>query len=54
LKVLVEAGLLEREQRGKWAYFRLVPGALDALAGLFGTAAAAGSVGSAKSERVSR
>lgn len=25
LKVLTEAGLLEREQRGKWAYFRLVP-----------------------------
>ena len=25
LKVLQEAGLLEREQRGVWAYFRLVP-----------------------------
>lgn len=25
LKVLLEAGLLEREQRGVWAYFRLVP-----------------------------
>jgi len=23
LKVLVEAGLLEREQRGKWAWFRV-------------------------------
>jgi ArsR family transcriptional regulator, arsenate/arsenite/antimonite-responsive transcriptional repressor len=34
LKVLVDAGLLEREQRGKWAYYRLVPGALDALAGM--------------------
>jgi ArsR family transcriptional regulator len=34
LKVLVEAGLLEREQRGKWAYYRLVPGVLDALAGM--------------------
>jgi ArsR family transcriptional regulator len=33
LKTLVEAGLLERTQRGKWAYYRLVPGALDALAG---------------------
>lgn len=32
MKVLVEAGLLEREQRGKWAYYQLVPGALDALA----------------------
>jgi ArsR family transcriptional regulator len=25
LKVLASAGLVEREQRGKWAYFRLVP-----------------------------
>jgi ArsR family transcriptional regulator, arsenate/arsenite/antimonite-responsive transcriptional repressor len=33
LKVLVDTGLLERQQRGKWAYYRLVPGALDALAG---------------------
>ena len=32
LKVLVEAGLLERERRGTWAWYRLVPGALDALA----------------------
>ncbi|MFC8600568.1 ArsR/SmtB family transcription factor [Isoptericola sp. NPDC057191] len=31
LKILVEAGLLEREQRGRWAYFSLVP---DAVAGL--------------------
>jgi ArsR family transcriptional regulator len=35
LKVLVEAGLLERAQRGKWAYYRLVPAALDALAAVF-------------------
>jgi ArsR family transcriptional regulator len=40
MKMLVEAGLLEREQRGKWAYYRLVPGALDSLAGLVGTIAA--------------
>jgi DNA-binding transcriptional ArsR family regulator len=32
LKVLVDAGLLRREQRGKWAYFRLVDGALDSAA----------------------
>jgi ArsR family transcriptional regulator, arsenate/arsenite/antimonite-responsive transcriptional repressor len=32
MKVLVEAGLLEREKRGRWAYFRPVPGAMDALA----------------------
>lgn len=35
LKILVEAGLLQRTQRGKWAYYRLVPAALDALAGVF-------------------
>jgi ArsR family transcriptional regulator len=35
LKILVEAGLLERRQRGKWAYYRLVPAALDALSGVF-------------------
>jgi ArsR family transcriptional regulator len=40
MKVLVDAGLLTREQRGKWAYYRLVPGALDALAGLLSTAVA--------------
>lgn len=34
LKILVEAGLLQRTQRGKWAYYRLVPAALDALAGV--------------------
>ena len=34
MKVLADAGLLEREQRGKWAYFRLVPGALDSLSSL--------------------
>ena len=32
LKVLVDAGLLTRDKRGVWAYFTLVPGALDALA----------------------
>ena len=32
LKILVDAGLLAREQRGRWAYFSLVPGALGALA----------------------
>jgi len=34
LKVLVDAGILHREKRGTWAYFSLVPGALDTLAGL--------------------
>jgi ArsR family transcriptional regulator len=37
MKVLVDAGLLTREQRGKWAYFRLVDGALDNLAKLLST-----------------
>jgi ArsR family transcriptional regulator, arsenate/arsenite/antimonite-responsive transcriptional repressor len=31
LKVLVDAGLLTRDKRGVWAFYRLVPGALDAL-----------------------
>jgi ArsR family transcriptional regulator len=32
MKVLSEAGLVSREQRGKWAYFSLVPGILESLA----------------------
>jgi ArsR family transcriptional regulator len=31
LKVLNEAGLLEREKRGTWVYYRAVPDALDSL-----------------------
>ncbi len=31
LKVLLQAGLVEREQRGSWAYFRVVPQPLEAL-----------------------
>ena len=31
LKVLVDAGLVTRDKRGKWAYFAVVPEALDAL-----------------------
>jgi ArsR family transcriptional regulator, arsenate/arsenite/antimonite-responsive transcriptional repressor len=34
LKLLVQAGILSREQRGKWAYYKLVPATLNALAGL--------------------
>ncbi len=34
LKILVEAGLLHREKRGTWAYYSLVPGALERAAGL--------------------
>ena len=34
LKRLVDAGLLERAQRGRWAYFSLAPEAAERLAGL--------------------
>ena len=37
LKILVEAGLLTRDKRGVWAYYRIVPGALDALADVLRT-----------------
>ena len=33
LKVLTDAGLLTRSRRGTWAYYALVPGALEAVAG---------------------
>ncbi|GGD61612.1 hypothetical protein GCM10007269_00940 [Microbacterium murale] len=32
MKLLTDAGLVTREQRGKWAYFALNDGALDAAA----------------------
>ena len=32
LKKLADAGLLDREQRGKWAYYTLTPDAADTLA----------------------
>jgi ArsR family transcriptional regulator len=34
LKVMVDAGLLERIRRGRWAYFRVVPESLAALTSL--------------------
>jgi ArsR family transcriptional regulator, arsenate/arsenite/antimonite-responsive transcriptional repressor len=46
LKVLHEAGLLERERRGRWAYYRLNPEPLRLLRGALmpeATPAAAGS-----------
>ncbi|WP_284755369.1 metalloregulator ArsR/SmtB family transcription factor [Arthrobacter sp. efr-133-R2A-120] len=36
LKVLHEAGLLEREKRGVWVYYRARPDALSGLAALIG------------------
>lgn len=40
LKLLVEAGLVERETRGTRSYFALVPGALDSVREVFAPAAA--------------
>ena len=37
LKVLVDADLLTRDKRGVWAYYAIVPGALDVLADLLRT-----------------
>lgn len=34
LRVLTEAGFLTRSKRGTWAYFKLVPGALDRISQL--------------------
>lgn len=39
MKLLVDAGLVTREQRGKWAFFSIVPGVLDSLARALGSAA---------------
>ncbi len=37
LKVLVDAGIFTRDQRGKWAYYALVPRALDSLSAVLST-----------------
>lgn len=37
LKVLVDAGYLTVTKRGTWHYYRLVPGALNAVAGVLTT-----------------
>ena len=37
LRILVDAGLLNREKRGTWAYYSLVPGALEGAAGFLGS-----------------
>lgn len=39
LRQLLEAGLIERETRGTYSYFSLVPGALDSVRGVFSTPA---------------
>ena len=37
LKQLHEAGILDREQRGRWVYYSIRPGALDRVASVFST-----------------
>src|SRR5437764_1027418 len=36
LRILREAGLVEASRRGTWAYYRLVPEAIDSLRGALG------------------
>jgi ArsR family transcriptional regulator len=38
LKILVDAGIFTRDKRGVWAYYALVPSALDALSAILSTA----------------
>lgn len=42
LKILVDAGFLTRTQRGKWAYYALVPGALERVAEALAAVGASG------------
>jgi ArsR family transcriptional regulator, arsenate/arsenite/antimonite-responsive transcriptional repressor len=37
LKILVDAGIFTRDKRGVWAYYAVVPSALDALAAVLST-----------------
>jgi ArsR family transcriptional regulator, arsenate/arsenite/antimonite-responsive transcriptional repressor len=37
LKILVDAGIFTRDKRGKWAFYALVPAALDTLAAILST-----------------
>jgi ArsR family transcriptional regulator len=37
LKILVDAGIFSRDKRGKWAYYALVPAALDAISAILST-----------------
>jgi ArsR family transcriptional regulator, arsenate/arsenite/antimonite-responsive transcriptional repressor len=41
LKTLVESGLVVGERRGRWTYYRVVPGALAGIATVLSPAAAA-------------
>jgi ArsR family transcriptional regulator len=37
LKILMDAGIFTREKRGKWAFYALVPAALEALSAVLST-----------------
>jgi DNA-binding transcriptional ArsR family regulator len=37
LKILVDAGIFTRDKRGVWAYYAVVPSALDALSAVLST-----------------
>lgn len=37
LKVLADAGILSRDKRGVWAYYALIPQALDAISAVLST-----------------
>jgi ArsR family transcriptional regulator len=37
LKLLTEAGILDRDQQGRWVYYSIRPGALDRVASVFAT-----------------
>jgi ArsR family transcriptional regulator, arsenate/arsenite/antimonite-responsive transcriptional repressor len=37
LKILVDAGIFTRDKRGVWAYYALVPGALNTLSAVLST-----------------
>lgn len=55
LRVLFEAGLLARERRGSWVYYRIVPERMAALRDLLALApakACAGSIGRVRSSRL--
>jgi ArsR family transcriptional regulator len=45
LRVLRDAGLVEAERRGTWAYYRLVPEAIERLHDVFAAPVLAGVVG---------
>ncbi len=36
MKILVDAGLVERDKRGLWVWYRLIPARLDALRSVLG------------------